>query len=183
MFNQKINYDNDLPSRNINLFKNHRFLILLRNTGAATSPANELTEDGQHYKNITLETVDVQKAMGELLPSKVARILAKHRQSDCMEWFSRKAYSKPIHVIEKHAAVLERKEQIAREQLNQQTEAKAPGSAKLDGAGIGFAKAHTLESSALDAAGGQIASNFSSKKREKHGGGSASPTKKQLHRG
>lgn len=33
MYHQEINYEADLPSRNINLFKNHRFLILVKSTG------------------------------------------------------------------------------------------------------------------------------------------------------
>ena len=33
MFHKEISYEEDLPSRNINLFKNHRFLILVKSTG------------------------------------------------------------------------------------------------------------------------------------------------------
>ena len=40
LLNQSINYDKDLPSRNIGAFKNHRFLILVKNTGLAKRNSN-----------------------------------------------------------------------------------------------------------------------------------------------
>ena len=33
MLSQSISYETDLPSKNIQFFKNHRFLILVKNTG------------------------------------------------------------------------------------------------------------------------------------------------------
>ena len=40
LLSQSINYDKDLPSRNIGAFKNHRFLILVKNTGLAKRNSN-----------------------------------------------------------------------------------------------------------------------------------------------
>ena len=40
MYHKEINYEADLPSRNINLFKNHRFLILMKSTGADKDQQN-----------------------------------------------------------------------------------------------------------------------------------------------
>jgi hypothetical protein len=59
MFHKEINYNRDLPSRNINLFKNHRFLILVKNTGLG----NEIYQDDQS-KTQSMETIDIQKIMG-----------------------------------------------------------------------------------------------------------------------
>lgn len=59
MFHKEINYDEDLPSRNINLFKNHRFLIMVKSTGLGHDGDNEETTKGP-----SMETVDMQKIMG-----------------------------------------------------------------------------------------------------------------------
>ena len=40
MYHKEINYEADLPSRNVNLFKNHRFLILVKSTGAGDKETN-----------------------------------------------------------------------------------------------------------------------------------------------
>ena len=58
MFQKEINYDCDLPSRNINLFKNHRFLIMVKSTGADPNDLEDTT------KGPSMETVDMQKIMG-----------------------------------------------------------------------------------------------------------------------
>ena len=54
MYQKEINYGKDLPSRNINLFKNHRFLIMVKSTGIGQE--NEVDENA---KGPSLETVDM----------------------------------------------------------------------------------------------------------------------------
>lgn len=63
MFHKEISYDEDLPSRNINLFKNHRFLIMVKSTGlGAEGEAEDLSTSTT--KGPSMETVDMQKIMG-----------------------------------------------------------------------------------------------------------------------
>ena len=67
LLNQSINYDKDLPSRNIGAFKNHRFLILVKNTGLAKRNSNlsDVTAPKDSIGNPIVgnqpETIDVVK--------------------------------------------------------------------------------------------------------------------------
>ena len=136
MFHKEISYDEDLPSRNINLFKNHRFLIMVKSTGVT---ADGEIEEINNPKGFSMETVDMQKIMGssyyrqlesfrqgtqknenlksggvpgmtEILPPDIVKILFKQRNSDCTDWFTKKAFAKPIQLIEKQQIIEERKE-------------------------------------------------------------------------
>lgn len=60
MYQKEINYDQDLPSRNINLFKNHRFLILVKSTGIG----GEQEQEESAKTVVQMETVDMSKIMG-----------------------------------------------------------------------------------------------------------------------
>jgi len=112
MFQKEISYEADLPSRNINLFRNHRFLILVKSTGIGREALHE-----ESQKQSGLETVDVSKIMGghyfrqleayrqgltqrgsasDLLPQAIVKILFNQKSSDCTEWFSKKAFARPI---------------------------------------------------------------------------------------
>lgn len=62
MFHKEISYEEDLPSRNINLFKNHRFLIMVKSTGLGEGEAEDLSN--VTTKGPSMETVDMQKIMG-----------------------------------------------------------------------------------------------------------------------
>ena len=170
MFHKEINYDEDLPSRNINLFKNHRFLIMVKNTGLVQDDNND-----EPIKQPAMETVDMQKIMGTtyfrqlehfrqgmpssnktrqsvILPLDMVRILFKQRHSDATEWFTKKAYSKPIQLLEKQQMILERKELIQRgeEVKASQFQIQPPGTAKNHDAMAshtlsGFQRSTTLE--------------------------------------
>ena len=153
MFVKEINYDRDLPSRNINLFRNHRFLIMVKNTGLVdelnvgvgsglpptsnSKPSSDIYQTSSSSKGgPSMDTVDMQKIMGnsyfrqienyrqggapgtsgknesaggaigkggsmsmhsaDFLPANIVRILFNQRTSDCTEWFTKKAFSKPI---------------------------------------------------------------------------------------
>ena len=67
MLSQSINYDSDLPSKNINSFKNHKFLILVKNTGVVPKRGDiadvTTAKDsiGNHITGSTLETIDIAK--------------------------------------------------------------------------------------------------------------------------
>lgn len=120
MFHKEINYNIDLPSRNINLFKNHRFLILVKSTTGVVGREENYYDD--HSKTQVMETVDIQKIMGsnyfrqletyrqgvsnlrhtlpDVLPPDIVRILYKQRHSDSTDWFTKKAFAKPIQVLE-----------------------------------------------------------------------------------
>ena len=63
MYHQEINYEADLPSRNINLFKNHRFLILVKSTGISGEHGG-VEEGGGSKSQSGMETVDMAKIMG-----------------------------------------------------------------------------------------------------------------------
>ena len=54
MFGKEINYKKDLPSRNINLFKNHRFLILVKNAGVGFDIFGD-----DNPKQQSMETIDI----------------------------------------------------------------------------------------------------------------------------
>lgn len=60
MFQKEINYDKDLPSRNINLFKNHRFLMMVKSTGLG----KHIDADENSKAGPSMETVDIPKIMG-----------------------------------------------------------------------------------------------------------------------
>ena len=64
MFHKEITYDNDLPSRNINLFKNHRFLIMVKSTGLGAVGELDDPLPSTTSKGPSMETVDMQKIMG-----------------------------------------------------------------------------------------------------------------------
>jgi len=133
MYQKEINYDQDLPSRNINLFKNHRFLILVKSTGIG----GEQEQDESAKSGVQMEAVDMSKIMGnayfrqldsfrqgskdktlacpqDLLPPDIIKILYNQRHSDCTEWFTKKAFAKPIQLLEKQQMVQERKELLLR---------------------------------------------------------------------
>ena len=63
MFHKEISYDEDLPSRNINLFKNHRFLIMVKSTGQG-SDGDQEDPSLPTSKGPQMETIDMQKIMG-----------------------------------------------------------------------------------------------------------------------
>ena len=104
MLSQSITYENDLPSRNINSFKNHRFLILVKNTGVVPKRGDiadvTTAKDsiGNPITGSTLETIDIVKQMGDLLPPEIARIINENRYEDPTDWFCKKFFAKPIAV-------------------------------------------------------------------------------------
>lgn len=67
MFHKEISYEEDLPSRNINLFKNHRFLILVKSTGLGADGEQDdqaVSQVKSGSSGPQMETVDMMKIMG-----------------------------------------------------------------------------------------------------------------------
>ena len=50
----------------------------------------------------------------ELLPREIVKILFNQRHSHCVDWFTKKAFTKPFKVLEKQQTVQERKEILNR---------------------------------------------------------------------
>ena len=104
LLNLPINYDKDLPSRNIGAFKNHRFLILVKNTGLAPKKVDlsevTVTKDsiGNPISGNQLETIDIVKQMGDSVPAEISRLIEQAKLEDPTDWFGKKFYSKPIIV-------------------------------------------------------------------------------------
>ena len=136
LLNQSINYDKDLPSRNIGAFKNHRFLILVKNTGLAKRNSNlsDVTAPKDSIGNPIAgnqpETIDVVKQMGDLLPTNIARIIDAAKLDDPTDWFCKKFFAKPI-VMETELPSQKPKKSSAKEK-EKDKEAKAEKEAKSE---------------------------------------------------
>lgn len=53
---------------------------------------------GNHFTNPNLETIDIVKQMGDLLPADIARLINEYKPEDPTDWFCKKFSAKPIPV-------------------------------------------------------------------------------------
>ena len=88
-----------------------------------------------------MENIDVLKHMGDLAPPTIQQILVT-RLPDSTEWFSKKAFNKPIQLIERNQAMNDKKDtdKSNNAQGNQKsgyasTQINFPGSNKYNTAG------------------------------------------------
>merc|ERR1719232_1537339 len=107
MLSTSIVYDKDLPWRNIKDFTNHRFLILVKNTGVVPKRTDmqEVVQAkdsiGNCVTGANIETIDVVKQMGDQLPPGIAKYINEQKYEDPTDWFGKKFAGKPICAEEK----------------------------------------------------------------------------------
>ena len=72
----------------------------------------------------------------DLLPREIVKILFNQRLSDCKDWFSKKAYTKPIKLLEKQQIVQDRKDLIQRHDAEKADHIANKGNSMGEGSGI-----------------------------------------------